>query len=119
MHKPSHAISAMEAAAPRAFSTKRIRREHLRWQCLSFLDGHRPAATTDIALLSLVQAVYADATIDELRREVDYLSMRELLTITERGGIGHLKLTFQGVDVVEFTSACPPGIGRPLLPESD
>lgn len=89
----------------------------MRWICLQHLDDSRPEKTTDLALLAFVRNVYPDADLVELRRDLDYMALRELVTVSEKDGLWRLKLTYQGVDVVEFTSHCPPGIGRPGAPE--
>lgn len=118
---PSTAVTVcaspvVERVAP--FVAAKIRREQVRWFCLCQLDRARPEAMTDEALLALVQAVYPDASRTELRREADYLKMRELLTITVKGGVWHMKLTWQGIDIVEYTTSCPAGICRPQQPEA-
>lgn len=104
--------------APSVFHLQtKIRREHVRWLCLVETGRVRPELLVDLALLAIVRAVYADATIKELRRELDYLAMQNLLTITSNGSRWQLKPTYQGVDVVEFTSPCPSGVGRPAFPD--
>lgn len=67
----------------------------------------------DAALLPLIQAVYPDAGSRELRRELDYLMECGLLTIAEEHETWRLKLTREGIDLVQYTTSCPPGIGRP------
>jgi hypothetical protein len=65
-------------------------------------------------VLSVVQAVYPDATALELRRELDYLHDRRLVQVTkEPGGRWYAELTRYGVDVAEYTVDCAPGIARP------
>lgn len=92
---------------------ERVRREHVRWLCLVYLDHFRPAPTKDTALLAAVQADYPDATLLELRRSLDYLESHGLLAVKERGDRWLLKLTWQGIDLVEYTSPALLGIGRP------
>lgn len=94
----------------------RVRREHLRWQCLVYLDTVRPSTMMDSALLPLIRSGYPDATGIELRRALDYLELRGLLGIEKTDAGWGLRLTYQGIDVVDFTSACLPGIGRPSEP---
>ncbi len=118
-----HSTALTVSAAPvvehlNSFTAAKIRRERMRWFCLCQLDQARPEAMTDEALLALVQAVYPDTSRTELRREADYLKMRELLMITVKGGVWHMKLTWQGIDIVEYTTSCPAGIGRPQQPEA-
>lgn len=107
------------ASAPESLLTLHVmvRHEQLRWVSLQQLDVARPEAMTDEALLGLARSVYPDASSRELRRELDYLEDHGLLRIERRSDFWHLKLTWQGVDVVEYTSECPAGIGRPFVPD--
>lgn len=93
---------------------EKVRRERVRWLCLVYLDHFRPESTKDAALLAAVQADYPDATLLELRRSLDYLESHGLLAIKERGDRWLLKLAWQGIDLVEYTSPALPGIGRPV-----
>lgn len=112
MHRPASAPATESLNAQRV----KVRREQMRWLCLLCLDGARPEATTDEALLALIRSVHLDSSSSELRREIDYLEMHGLLRIEKRSDFWHLKLTWQGIDVVEYTSECPAGIGRPPVP---
>lgn len=91
---------------------------NLRWQCLVFLDTVRPSTMMDSALLRLIRSGYPDATGIELRRALDYLELRGLLVIEKTDAGWGLRLTYQGIDVVDFNSDCFPGIGRPSEPEN-
>jgi hypothetical protein len=113
VHKSSAAAQQVTGFPLDEFSIQKAKREHVRWLALCWLDAHRPEKTVDLALLALVQTVYAHATIQELHRELDYLADRGLLAVVEESGRWQLKLTYQGVDVVEYTTPCPAGIGRP------
>ena len=95
---------------------ERTRREQIRWVSLQHLDEVRPQQVTDAALLPLIQAVYPTATGRELQRELDYLMACGLVTIGDEYGIWRLKLTKEGIDIVQYTTPCPQGIGRPALP---
>ena len=95
---------------------ERTRREQIRWVSLQHLDEARPQQVTDAALLPLIQAVYPTATGRELQRELDYLMACGLVTIGDEYGIWRLKLTKEGIDIVQYTTPCPQGIGRPALP---
>lgn len=88
----------------------KIRRETIRWNILLTLDKGRPIGVSEEMVLSVVQAMFQDATRLEIRRELTYLSSRELIELDDawRG-----KLTREGVDVVEYTVPCQPGIARP------
>lgn len=118
MHKSSAAVQATQSLSLGAFAIQKARREHIRWSSLCWLDAQRPNKMTDLALLALIQTIYPEATIHELQRELDYLADQNLLSIASKGGRWHLKLTYQGVDVVEYTTSCPAGIGRPAQPNS-
>ncbi|MNP80095.1 hypothetical protein D3C76_1780910 [compost metagenome] len=50
----------------------------------------------------------------ELRRELDYLSDRSLVTLKKSpAGVWICGLTHYGVDIAEYTIDCNPGIARP------
>jgi len=92
----------------------KVRRESIRWTILLTLNNGRPAPLYEEVILSVVQAVYPDASALEIRRELDYLHDRHLLAaIKEPGGRWKADLTRYGVDVAEYTVDCEPGIARP------
>ena len=62
----------------------RVRRESVRWNILLTLNNARPIGAFCEVILSVAQAVYPDATPNELRRELDYLGDRELIDITKQ-----------------------------------
>lgn len=57
-----------------------FRTRHLRWLILLTLNHARPLGGQDRMVLQVAQAEYADATLNELRRELDYLQRRELIS---------------------------------------
>lgn len=78
------------------------------------LNNARPMGCHDSTALATVQGVYADATKLEVRRELDYLAERELITLDKLpDGRWIAKLNRLGVDLVEYTIECEPGIARP------
>lgn len=92
----------------------RVRREALRWLILLTLNNARPLGAFEMPILAVAQSEYPDATPLELRKELDYLFDRELVTLDKRpDGRWHADLTRFGVDIVEYTVACEPGIARP------
>jgi hypothetical protein len=92
----------------------RVRREDIRWQVLLTLNNARPIGAYEELVLSVIRATYTDATALELRRELDYLADRDLLSLRkEPTGRWHCELNRAGVDVTEYTVDCDPGIGRP------
>lgn len=91
----------------------KARRETNRWLILQCLDVARPLGAGE-ALLHSALADTTQITAQEMRRELDYLQERELLDISGRGSpMWHAKLSRHGVDVVEYTVECQPGIARP------
>lgn len=92
----------------------KVRRESLRWLILLTLNNARPIGAYEGPILSVAQSEYPDATPLELRRELDYLADRELLSLRkEPGGKWFADLTRFGTDVAEYTVDCDPGIARP------
>lgn len=92
----------------------KIRREALRWLILLTLNNARPIGAYEGPVLSVAQSEYPDATPLELRRELDYLSDRELINLTkEPSGRWFADLTRHGIDVAEYTVDVEPGIARP------
>lgn len=92
----------------------RVRRETIRWTILLTLNNGRPTHLYEEVVLAVVQALYADATAIELRRELDYLHDRRLIELVkEPGGRWRAELTRHGVDIAEYTTDCEPGIARP------
>ena len=92
---------------------EKARRETNRWLILQCLDCARPLGAAEALLLSAL-ADTVQLTQLELRRELDYLSDRDLIDLSGRGGPQwHAKLTRIGIDLVEYTVPCEPGIARP------
>lgn len=92
----------------------KARREGMRWQLLNALYKARPIGALDVLLLSVMQAIHADCSVNELHGQLEYLYDCGLLSITKHAdGHWHSKLTHHGVDVVEYTVECHAGIARP------
>jgi hypothetical protein len=50
----------------------------------------------------------------EVKRELDYMKSRDLVSLrTNPLGHVHAKLERYGIDIVEYTVDCEPGIARP------
>jgi hypothetical protein len=93
----------------------KVRRESLRWLILLTLNNARPLGAFEEVVLTVSQSVYPDATALEVRRELDYLGDRELVTLDKQpSGRWHTELTRHGVDIAEYTVDCQPGIARPV-----
>lgn len=92
----------------------RRRTETMRWILLVTLNIARPAETQLGMMLSVMRAEYPDATSMEIRRELDYLKDRDLITLrTDTLGTVYAKIDRYGIDIVEYTVDCEPGIARP------
>ncbi len=90
------------------------RREFGRWVLLLGLSNAEPYGTWEEVLLAILQGMYADATRLEVRRSLDYLAERDLVHCQKKpNGRWYCKLTRVGLDVVEYTVECDPGIARP------
>lgn len=87
--------------------------ERGRWYILLFLDAARPVGLEETLLLANLDETHYRFTPTELRRELDYLQERQLLKIEEKDGVWEARLTRLGIDLVEYTVECDPGIDRP------
>ena len=93
---------------------EKARREAIRWHILIALNAGRPEDVAEPLILIAIQSIPIECTARELRRELDYLRDRELVTLKQNDGAPWLAgLTRHGVDVVEYTVDCDPGIARP------
>lgn len=94
---------------------EKIRRESMRWYILLTLDNARPVDPHEALVLSTIQGIYSDATQHEVRRAIDYLEARNLVKVDRQpNGVWVTGLTHYGVDIVEYTIPCNPGIARPV-----
>lgn len=94
---------------------EKVRRETLRWQILLTLYNASPVGAWEELILSVIQATYPDGTSLEVRKALDYLSDRELVTVVkDPAGRWFADLARYGTDVVEYTVECDPGIARPV-----
>jgi hypothetical protein len=95
--------------------TAKVRRENLRWLILLALYNARPTDLAESVVQMTAQAVFADTTPLEVRREMDYLGDRRLVELRkEPSGTWWGNLTRLGTDIVEYTVDCEPGIARPV-----
>ena len=93
---------------------ERARRETARWRILRILDAGRPARVSEQVILMALNDAEVELTPAALRRELDYLRDRGLVVLhDERTETWRASLTREGVDVVEYTVECEPGIARP------
>lgn len=91
---------------------EQARREEVRWRLLRGLDVGRPYPVSETILFRLLHEVKLPVSPMEVRRELDYLRDRKLITLSE-DEVWSAELTRYGVDIVEYTIDCEPGIARP------
>lgn len=91
------------------------RREVLRWRIVQTLEIGRPYPVSEDILFQTVAGPDMPVTSFDVRRELDYLRVRELLIIKGQGTPQwHAALTRHGVDLAEYNIACEPGVARPV-----
>lgn len=89
-------------------------REQVRWRILKALDAGRPLPVSELIVMDVLQDSSLPVTPHGLRRELDYLEDRKLITISNKTRpVWNAELTHYGVDLVEYTVECFPGIARP------
>jgi hypothetical protein len=92
----------------------KVRRESLRWYLILALYNARPQEVVEEVVQMTMRSIYPDVTPLEVRKELDYLADRELVTLRkEPSGRWWGDLTRFGVDIAEYTIECEPGIARP------
>jgi hypothetical protein len=91
---------------------ERARREEMRWYVLVALNSAQPMGTSEVIVHNAIQPIIPDATELELRKALDYLEERKLISI-EKKRIWFAKINNHGIDVVEYAVECHPGIARP------
>ncbi len=94
---------------------QKLRREFMRWMLLITLNNARASGgASELLLLQVIHSEYNDATPMEVRAELDYLEARDLIAIRRRpDGRWEADIERYGIDIVEYTVACEPGIARP------
>lgn len=90
------------------------RREEARWRIMRIIDSGRPIAVSEQIIWRVLSDIKIPFSLNDVRREMEYLHERSLLTIEGMDtDIWFGKLTREGIDVVEYTVPCEPGIARP------
>jgi hypothetical protein len=96
------------------FDLEKAQREEARWRILRALDAGRPRPGSETILLRTLEDIELPITAHQLRRELDYLKGRELIDLGGTDGpVWMASLTRVGIDLVEYTVPCEPGIARP------
>ena len=93
---------------------EKARREALRWLILQALNAAQPVGAAETIIKNAIESVVLDVTVMEIRKELDYLAERDLVAITNRDTpVWFAKINRHGIDIVEYTVECHPGIARP------
>lgn len=95
------------------FDMEKVRREEMRWLILRALYAAQPIGTSEVIIRAAFEQIIPDATEMEIRRELDYLRERKLITVEKDRQVWFAKINRYGVDLVEYTVPCDPGITRP------
>lgn len=90
----------------------RATRGSLRWRLLVTLNFGGGAFVGEDVLAATMLDSGLPVTLARLRRNLDYLELRGLVA-TERGGRWQARINRHGVDLVEYSIDCAPGIARP------
>jgi hypothetical protein len=93
---------------------ERARREELRWMILVALNAAQPVGTSEYIIREAVRPVLPDITHNELRCALSYLEERKLISVNfKETPVWFAKINWYGIDMVEHTIDCLPGIARP------
>ena len=93
---------------------EKARREELRWMILLALNAAQPVGTSEHIIREAVRPVLPDITHNELRCALDYLEERKLIAVSwKETPVWFAKINRYGIDLVEYTVDCLPGIARP------
>ncbi len=93
----------------------KTRREVMRWVALQLVDISRPDAVSDTHLYAVLAQQFNGLTTGELRRCLDYLVDRGLLRLSVEPLQWWVRLSYQGIDLIEYTTADTLGIARPPM----
>jgi hypothetical protein len=91
---------------------QQARRNLIRWRILGALYQDRLSPALDELIVGVMQAKII-ATLTEVRAELAYLEQRKLVAVTRSTDHWTVALTWIGIDLVEYTIPCEPGIARP------
>lgn len=95
------------------FDLEKARREELRWVILRTLYSAQEIGASENIICRTVDGAIPDVTASEIRRGLDYLEERKLVSVNRNRPCWFAKINRCGIDVVEYTVDCDPGIARP------
>ncbi len=91
-------------------SLEAARKQEIRWQILHLLDSDRPNLVSESLLRRSLQGI--QASVDEIRMELQYLKQRDFVRLEARDGVISAALLATGVDYLEGNSASLPGLQK-------
>ena len=91
----------------------KARHEELRWLILLALNAARPVGTSEVIVRRAIDPVIPGVTDLEIRCQLDYLAERNLVEMERDRPVWFAKINSHGIDIVEYTVVCHPGIARP------
>ncbi len=90
------------------------RREAARLLILRILNAGRPIGASEAIVLRILEDFHFDYTVEDVRREFDYLQSLGLAEAGQDDLVGWwARLTAQGVAVLEHNAPAPAGIAQP------
>lgn len=92
---------------------EKARREESRWLILRALYAAQPIGTTETIIHTAIESSVPGITEHEIRNQLDYLAERKLVTVEKNRPVWFAKINRHGIDVIEYTVDCDPGIARP------
>jgi 1,4-alpha-glucan branching enzyme len=91
---------------------KAITRRMMRWRVLKTIYMGQDIGVNETIIHFALNKSDIEVTEQGVRVQLDYLAGLGLIHLTQ-GRHWNAKITPQGIDVVEYTTDCPPGILRP------
>jgi len=98
--------------APTAEQIRQMEIRELRWRILRILYMARDMGTNEHVIHTALDGMKLGVLLVTVRRELEYLAGLKLIQLAQTR-LWHAEITPQGIDVVEYTIAAPPGIARP------
>lgn len=92
---------------------EKARREEMRWLVLRALYSAMPIGTSEVIIAEALREVIPDVTELEIRKALDYLCERKIVNVERNRPVWFAKINNHGIDIVEYTVDCNPGIARP------
>lgn len=86
--------------------------EAARWHILCIIDAARPKGASETIIQTAIMPV-VPMLQHQVRRELDYLEKRGLVSIERNEPVWYVEITRPGIDIVQYEADVEPGIARP------